>query len=270
MNLKLKNKRALVTGSTLGIGRAIANSLLAEGADVIINSRSQSKVKKTIDEMKITNKTDSPKITGIGADLSNHTGVNDLISFAQSEGQIDVLINNVGRFTVKDFFDIEDSDWCHIFELNVMSAVRLSRAFLPSMLKQGWGRIIFIGSDQSSKPNPSMAHYAMTKTALVSIARSLSELTRGTEITINSVQVAPTWTEGVSEFIEDLARIEGKTPEAMSRSYFEEGEGNTSLIQRWAEPEEIAKVVTFLSSPISSAINGSSLRADGGMIRSLF
>ena len=183
MDLNLKNKRALITGSTLGIGRAVANSLLAEGADVIINGRSQSKVTQTIDELKTT-QNNSSKISGIGADLSNHSGVNDLISFAHSEGQVDLLINNVGSFTVKDFFDIEDSDWHHIFQLNVMSAVRLSRAFLPSMLKQGWGRIIFIGSDQSSKPNPSMAHYAMTKTAIVSIARSLSELTRGTEITI--------------------------------------------------------------------------------------
>jgi NAD(P)-dependent dehydrogenase (short-subunit alcohol dehydrogenase family) len=173
-------------------------------------------------------------------------------------------------FTVKEFFDIEDADWQAMFELNVMSAVRMSRALMPPMLARGWGRIVFIGSDQSSKPNPSMAHYAMTKTAMVSIARSLAERTRGTGVTVNTVQVAPTWTDGVNAFMHEMAEIEDATPEAMSRSYFSDGEGRTSLLQRWAKPEEIAAVVAFLCSPLASAINGSAPRADGGMVRALF
>jgi NAD(P)-dependent dehydrogenase (short-subunit alcohol dehydrogenase family) len=157
-----------------------------------------------------------------------------------------------------------------MFDLNVMSGVRLSRALMPDMLARGWGRIVFIGSDQSSKPNPSMSHYAMTKTALVSIARSLAELTRDSGVTVNTVQVAPTWTDGVDAFMHQMAEIEGTTPEEMSKAYFAEGEGRTSLLQRWAEPAEIANVVAFLCSPRASAINGSAPRADGGMVRALF
>ena len=193
-----------------------------------------------------------------------------MVNFCQKEGPIDILINNVGIFNIKEFLEIEDDDWQEIFELNVMSGVRLSRAFLPSMLNNNWGRIIFIGSDQSSKPNPSMSHYAMTKTALVSISRSLAELTKNTGITVNTVQVAPTWTDGVKIFIEEMANQEKTTVEAMTREYFTEGEGQTSLIQRWADPSEIGNVVAFLCSPLASAINGSAPRADGGMVRSLF
>ena len=138
------------------------------------------------------------------------------------------------------------------------------------MLEQDWGRIIFIGSDQSSKPNPEMAHYAMTKTAQVSIARCLAELTRGTNVTVNTVLAAPTWTHGVETFMKQMAEIEKTTPKEMSVDYFAKGEGQTSLLERWATPEEIAAFVTFLSSPSASAINGAALRADGGMIRSLF
>ena len=186
------------------------------------------------------------------------------------DGAVDILVNNAGMFTVKEFFDIEDADWQAMFELNVMSAVRLSRALMPPMLARGWGRIVFIGSDQSSKPNPSMAHYAMTKTALVSIARSLAERTRGTGVTVNTVQAAPSWTDGVNAFMHEMAAIEGSTPEAMGKTYFAEGEGRNSLLQRWAQPEEIAAFVAFLCSPLASAINGSAPRADGGMVRSLF
>lgn len=171
---------------------------------------------------------------------------------------------------VKEFFDIEDGDWRDMFDLNVMSAVRLSRALMPDMLDRGWGRVVFIGSDQSSKPNPSMAHYAMTKTAIVSIVRSLAELTRDSGVTVNTVQAAPTWTDGVDAFMHQVAEIEDTTPEEMSKAYFAEGEGRTSLLQRWAEPAEIANVVAFLCSPLASAINGSAPRADGGMLRTLF
>ena len=265
MDLNLSGKRALVTGSTLGIGRAIADALLAEGASVIINSRDQGRVDQIVAEM-----TPGGDVSGCAADLSTADGAARLIAYAQSQGPIDILVNNAGTFSVKEFFDIEDGDWQDMFELNVMSGVRLSRALMPDMLSGGWGRIIFIGSDQSSKPNPSMPHYAMTKTAIVSIARSLAELTRGTEVTVNTVQAAPTWTDGVEAFMHQMADIEDTTPEEMSKAYFAEGEGRTSLLQRWADPAEIANVVAFLCSPLASAINGSAPRADGGMLRTLF
>ena len=265
MDLNLSGKRALVTGSTLGIGRAIADTLLAEGASVIVNSRNEGRVEQAIADMSANG-----EVSGLAADLSTADGAAALIDFANSQGPIDILVNNAGTFTVKEFFDIEDSDWQDMFELNVMSGVRLSRALMPGMLERGWGRIVFIGSDQSSKPNPSMSHYAMTKTALVSIARSLAELTRNSGVTVNTVQVAPTWTDGVEAFMQQMAEIEDTTPEAMSKAYFAEGEGRTSLLERWAEPQEIAHVVAFLCSPLASAINGAAPRADGGMVRSLF
>ena len=265
MDLGLKGKRVLVSGSTLGIGRAIAEALAAEGAHVIINGRDPERVEKAVREISARG-----VVTGCAADLATAAGAKKLCDFAVSQGPIDILVNNAGTFTVKEFFDIEDADWQAMFELNVMSAIRLSRALMPAMLQRGWGRIVFIGSDQSSKPNPSMAHYAMTKTALVSIARSLAERTRGTEVTVNTVQVAPTWTDGVNAFMQQMAAIEKSTPEEMSRAYFAEGEARTSLLQRWARPEEIGAVVAFLCSPLASAINGSAPRADGGMVRSLF
>jgi len=265
MDLGLKGKRALVSGSTLGIGRAIAEALVAEGVHVIINGRDPGRVEKAVRDISARG-----VATGCAADLATAAGAKKLCEFAAGQGPVDILVNNAGTFTVKEFFDIEDADWQAMFELNVMSAIRLSRALMPAMLQRGWGRIVFIGSDQSSKPNPSMAHYAMTKTALVSIARSLAERTRGTEVTVNTVQVAPTWTDGVDAFMRQMAAIEKSTPEQMSKAYFAEGEARTSLLQRWARPEEIGAVVAFLCSPLASAINGSAPRADGGMVRSLF
>jgi len=265
MELGLSGKRALVSGSTLGIGRAIAESLAKEGASVIVNGRDTTRVEQAVAEL-----SDVGTATGVAADLSTAQGATDLAAFATREGPVDILVNNAGMFTVNEFFDIADADWQAMFDLNVMSAVRLSRALMPAMLERDWGRVLFIGSDQSSKPNPSMAHYAMTKTALVSIARSLAERTRETGVTVNTLQVAPTWTDGVDAFMHQMAEIEGTTPEEMSKGYFAEGEGRTSLLQRWARPEEIAAVATFLCSPQASAINGSAPRADGGMVRSLF
>ncbi len=262
MELDLSGKRALVTGSTLGIGRAIAESLLREGAEVVINSRDADRVNSAVKEL-----TNKGVVTGVVADLSSSKGVNALIN---EISDIDILVNNAGFFEVKPFFEIEDAEWFDMFELNVMSGVRLARALMRGMLDRDWGRIIFIGSDQSSKPNPSMLHYAMTKTAQVSVARGLSELTKSTGVTVNTVQVAPTWTDGVKAFLGQLAEIEDTTVEEMSKAYFEEGEGQTSLLQRWAKPVEIAAVVCFLCSPKASAINGAAIRADGGIVRSLF
>ncbi len=264
MDLELSNKLALVTGSTLGIGRAIAEALLKEGAQVILNSRSRKNVETALSAL-------SPlgKVNGFASDLSTAEGATQLIDYVNGIGNIDILVNNAGFFEVKPFWHIDDVDWTRAFELNVMSGVRMARAFLQGMLERNWGRVIFIGSDQSSKPNPLMIHYAMSKTAQIAIARGLSELTKGSKVTVNSVQVAPTWTDGVQAFMEQMAEREHTTADEMSRAYFMEGEGRTSLLQRWADPGEIANVVTFLCSPRASVINGAAARADGGMIRSL-
>lgn len=265
MNLELDGKRALITGSTLGIGRAIAKALVIEGAEVIVNGRDPERVQETISDLSAFG-----SVTGFASDLSTSDGVAELTASARTVGPIDILVNNAGYFEVKEFWDIEDSDWQHTFELNIMSGVRLAREFLQPMLESNWGRVIFIASEQSSKPNPSMIHYAMSKTAQISIARGLAELTRGSNVTVNSVRVAPTWTDGVQSFMEQMASAENSTANEMSLAYFADGEGTSSLLQRWASPDEIANVVAFLCSPRASAINGASSRADGGMIRSLF
>ncbi|MDW3177987.1 MAG: SDR family oxidoreductase [Acidimicrobiia bacterium] len=265
MNLDLDGKRALVTGSTLGIGRGIAEALVAEGAEVIVNGRDADRVEITVSEL-----SKFGSVTGFAADLSTLAGAAELADYARSRGHIDILVNNAGYFEVKEFWDLEEADWKRSFELNVMSGVRLAREFLRPMLDGNWGRVIFIASEQSSKPNPSMIHYAMSKTAQISIARGLAELTTGTNVTVNSVRVAPTWTNGVQAFMNQAAKTEDSTAEEMSLAYFEDGEGSSSLLERWATPAEIANVVTFLCSPRASAINGASTRVDGGMIRSLF
>lgn len=264
MDLRIKDKLALVTGSTQGIGRAIAEALAAEGARVIVNGRNKDRVKDTVSAL-----SRHGDIRGIAADLSAADGAQALSSQAAKLGPVDILINNVGFFEVKQFADITDGDWFDMFELNVMSGVRLTRAFLPDMLERNWGRVVFIASDQSAKPNPDMLHYAMTKTAQVSIARGLAELTKGTKVTVNSVLAAPTWTEGVASFLGKIASLLGKTVDEMRAAYFETT-GAASLLQRWATPEEIASQVVFLCSERAAAINGAAQRVDGGIIRSLF
>jgi NAD(P)-dependent dehydrogenase (short-subunit alcohol dehydrogenase family) len=265
MNLELDGKRALVTGSTLGIGRGIAEALLVEGAEVIVNGRDPERVRAVVSELSRLG-----TVTGIAADMSTSTGAAEVAEHARSIGHLDILVNNAGYFEVKEFWALEETDWQHAFELNVMSGVRLAKEFLRPMLDENWGRVIFIASEQGSKPNPAMIHYAMSKTAQIAIARGLAELTMGTNVTVNSVRVAPTWTDGVQSFMNQIAATEDSTAEEMSLAYFSEGEAASSLLQRWATPEEIANVVAFLCSPRASAINGASTRVDGGMIRSLF
>ncbi len=264
MDLKLKNKLALVTGSTQGIGRAIAQALVAEGARVIVNGRNETTVRATVQALSKTG-----EAHGIAADLATAAGAQKLISETVKIGEVDILINNVGYFEVKPFTDISDQDWLDMFELNVMSGVRVTRALFPGMLKRNWGRVVFIASEQSVKPNPDMLHYAMTKTAQVSIARGLADSTKGTGVTVNSVLVAPTWSEGVESFLAKIGPQEGKTVAEMRTDYFK-GPGATSLLQRWAAPEEIAAQVAFLCSEQAAAINGAAQRVDGGIIRSLF
>jgi NAD(P)-dependent dehydrogenase (short-subunit alcohol dehydrogenase family) len=264
MDLKIKGRLALVTGSTMGIGRAIAETLAAEGARVIVNSRNEAAVKNTVAAL-----SRHGTAHGIAADLATAAGARKVAEAAARIGPVDILVNNVGFFEVKEFTEISDKDWLDMFELNVMSGVRLTRALLPGMLQRNWGRVVFISSEQSARPNPSMLHYAMSKTAQVSIARGLAELTRGTGVTVNSALVAPTWSEGVEAFLGKVAPGLGKTVDEMRTAYFETT-GAASLLQRWATPEEIASQIAFLCSERASAINGAAQRVDGGIIRSLF
>jgi NAD(P)-dependent dehydrogenase (short-subunit alcohol dehydrogenase family) len=264
MDLGINGRLALVTGSTQGIGRAIAEALLAEGARVIVNGRGAPALEETVAALSRRGETH-----GVAADLATAEGARKLLEAADRIGAVDILVNNVGFFEVKQFTDISDQEWMDMFELNVMSGVRFARALMPGMLERDWGRIVFIASDQSAKPNPGMAHYAMTKAAQVSISRSLAELTKGTRVTVNSALVAPTWSEGVEVFLRKIAPNLGKTLDQMRTGYFETT-GATSLLQRWAEPQEIAAQITFLCSERASAINGAAQRVDGGIIRSLF
>ena len=264
MNLEIKGRLALVTGSTMGIGRAVAETLAAEGARVIVNGRNEAAVKDAVEAL-----SRHGQAHGVAADLATAAGARTVLDTAARIGAVDILVNNVGYFEVKDFGDISDQEWTDMFELNVMSGVRLARALMPGMLERNWGRIVFIASDQSAKPNPGMAHYAMSKAAQVSIARSLAELTKGTRVTVNSALVAPTWSEGVEAFLKKIAPGLGKTVDEMRTAYFETT-GATSLLQRWAEPQEIAAQIAFLCSERASAINGAAQRVDGGIVRSLF
>jgi NAD(P)-dependent dehydrogenase (short-subunit alcohol dehydrogenase family) len=264
MDLKIDGRLALVTGSTMGIGRAVAETLAAEGARVVVNGRNEATVKSTVAEL-----SRRAPAHGIVADLATAAGARKVVDALAEIGPVDILVNNVGVFEVKEFAAISDRDWLDMFELNVMSGVRLSRALLPGMLERDWGRIVFIASDQSAKPNPGMAPYAMSKAAQVSIARSLAELTKGTRVTVNSALVAPTWTDGVEAFLKKIAPGLGKTVDEMRTAYFETT-GASSLLQRWATPEEIAAEIAFLCSERASVINGAAQRVDGGIIRSLF
>lgn len=264
MDLGIKGRLALVTGSTKGIGRAVAEALAAEGARVVVNGRDEAAVKDAVAALSRRG-----EAYGIAADLATAAGARKVLDSLAAIGPADILVNNVGYFEVKEFGAISDRDWLDMFELNVMSGVRLSRALLPGMLERDWGRIVFIASDQSAKPNPGMAHYAMSKAAQVSIARSLAELTRGTRVTVNSALVAPTWSEGVETFLGKVAPGIGKTVDEMRTAYFETT-GVSSLLQRWAKPEEIAAQIAFLCSERATAINGAAQRVDGGIIRTLF
>jgi NAD(P)-dependent dehydrogenase (short-subunit alcohol dehydrogenase family) len=264
VDLGIRGRLALVTGSTQGIGRAIAEALVAEGVRVIVNGRRDAAVRETVAAL-----SKGGAAHGIAADMATAEGARAVLDAAAGIGAIDILVNNVGFFEVRKFAEISDREWTDMFELNVMSGVRLSRALLPGMLERNRGRIVFIASDQSAKPNLDMAHYAMSKAAQVSIARSLAELTKGTRVTVNSALVAPTWSEGVESFLAKIAPDAGRTVEEMRAAYFETT-GVSSLLRRWATPEEIAAQVVFLCSERASAINGAAQRVDGGVIRSLF
>jgi NAD(P)-dependent dehydrogenase (short-subunit alcohol dehydrogenase family) len=262
MDLKLRGKRALITGSTAGIGFAIARGLARERAEVIVNGRTEEKVAEAV--RRITSEMGS-NATGIAADLSSAEGVNRLLERA---GRIDILINNVGIFEPVPFVEISDQDWFRFFELNVMSGVRLSRALLPGMLRRNWGRIIFISSESGVQIPAEMVHYGVTKTAQLALSRGIAESVAGSGVTVNAVLPGPTRSDGVVDFLGKVA-AEHNADQAAVEAEFLRTMRPSSLVRRFAEPEEVANLVVFLAGEGSSATTGAALRVDGGVVRSI-
>jgi len=260
MDLNIRGKTAVVTGSTGGIGLAIAIALAKEGASVIVNGRTQARVDEAIHKIKTAT---GAVATGVAADLGAAAGVD---AFLKQVPTAAILVNNLGIFEPKPFEKIPDADWLRFFEVNVMSGVRLSRHYLPRMLAANWGRIIFISSESALQIPAEMIHYGMTKTAQVAVARGLAELTAGTEITVNSVLAGPTASEGVEDFVKQMA-AEQKMDVAQIEKWFFKEVRPSSLLKRFERPDEIASVVTFLCSPLASAINGAAIRAEGGVVK---
>jgi NAD(P)-dependent dehydrogenase (short-subunit alcohol dehydrogenase family) len=254
----------LVSGSTAGIGFAIASVLAREGASVIINGRTEERVQTAVKEIK--GSATAARVSGVVADLSTPDGAAEL--FRQVPAT-DILVNNLGIYQAKPFTEITDDDWRHLFEVNVMSGVRLSRHYLPAMLERNWGRIIFISSESAANIPAEMIHYGMTKTAQVSIARGLAETTAGTGVTVNSVLPGPTRSEALGSFIQSMVAEQGIPAAEVEQQFFERFRPS-SLLRRFATPEEVAALVAFVASPLSSATNGAALRVEGGLVRSIF
>jgi NAD(P)-dependent dehydrogenase (short-subunit alcohol dehydrogenase family) len=263
MNIDLKGKTALVTGSTTGIGHAIAKGLALSGADVVVNGRTQAKVDAAV--AALAKSAPGSKVRGVAADVSTAAGCNAVVAALPD---VDILVNNAGIFEPKGFFDIPDADWSRFFEVNVMSGVRLSRAYLPGMLKRNWGRIVFISSESALNIPKEMIHYGMTKTAQLAVSRGLAEMTRGTAVTVNSVLPGPTMSEGVETFVKDLAKQSGQSVEEAASRFIKQFRP-TSLLQRFASVEEIANMVVYVASQQASATNGAALRAEGGIVQTI-
>ena len=264
MDLQLQNKRAVVSGSSAGIGLAIAQSLAVEGADVVINGRDQARLEAAAKKIRAAGA--KGEIITSTADLGTKAGVDTLLKQVPSA---DILVNNLGMYVPKPFEEITDEDWLKIFEVNVLSGIRLSRAYLPGMKKKNWGRIIFISSESGINIPAEMIHYGVTKTAQLAVSRGLAETTAGTGVTVNAVLPGPTRSEGVEQFVEDMART-NKTDAATVEKEFFKSVRPSSLLKRFATPEEVAAMVTYVASPLSSATNGAALRVDGGVVRSAF
>lgn len=260
MKIDLSGKTALVTGSTAGIGHAIAKGLAGSGASVVINGRGQDKVDAAVRKLEGV----GGKVRGIAADVSTAAGCKALVTAVP---EVDILINNAGIFEPKDFFEIPDEDWSRFFEVNVMSGVRLSRA-LKSMLKRNWGRIVFISSESGLNIPVEMIHYGMSKTAQLAVARGLAQLTRGTGVTVNSVLPGPTMSEGVETFVRDLAKQNGQSVDEAAANFVKQHRPS-SLIQRFASVDEIANMVVYVASKEASATNGAALRAEGGIVNTI-
>src|SRR5579863_5450936 len=263
MDLQLDDKRALVSGSTAGIGYAIAQALASEGAHVIVNGRTQQRVDAAIHGL--TSARLKGKVEGFAADLGTSDGVNQITA---KYPDVEILVNNLGIFEPKPFEQIPDADWLRFFEVNVLSGVRLSRYYLPRMKERGWGRIVFISSESALQIPKEMIHYGMTKTAQLAIARGLAETTVGTNVTVNTVLPGPTESEGAGEFVDQMASARNISREEVEREFFRSVRPS-SLLKRFARVEEVAAMVAFVCSPVSSATNGAALRADGGVVQAI-
>jgi len=263
MDLKLNGKRAFISGSTQGIGYAIAQQLLNENAEVIINGRNADKTAQAVARLK----TEFPRanISGIAADFANVQEVENLLTQLTD---IEILINNVGIFELKDFETTSDADWQSMFDINVMSGVRLSRYILPQMLAKNWGRILFISSESGVNVPENMIHYGMSKAAMMAVANGVSKLTKGTAITVNTILGGPTYSDGVAATVEYIAQTQNLSVAQMKNAIVQQTNPH-SLLQRFIEPAEIASLAAYLCSPLAIATNGASLRADGGVLRVL-
>jgi NAD(P)-dependent dehydrogenase (short-subunit alcohol dehydrogenase family) len=262
MDLQLTGKTAFVSGSTQGIGYAIAAALLGEGAEVIINGRDDARLRKAVGTLRAA--FPDATVSGIAADLGQPAQVRNLLA---SLGEVDILVNNVGVFEVKPFTDISDDDWQHYFDVNVMASVRLSRHVITGMLARRRGRIIFISSESGVNVPAEMIHYGVTKAAVLALGNGLAKLTRGTEVTVNTILGGPTHSDGVAHTIDRIAQSQG-LPADQLRAAIVAG-NQTSLLQRFIEPVEIANLAVYLASPLASATNGAALRADGGVLTGL-
>ena len=262
MDLQLTDKLALVTGSTAGIGLAIARRLAAEGAEIILTGRTEARIAEA--RTAILAETPQARVRGVAVDFGRADEVAHLL---REVPRVDLLVNNVGIFEPKSFADISDADWTHFFEVNVLSGVRLARQYFPLMLAENWGRILFISSESALQIPQEMIHSGTTKTAQLAVARGLAELTKGTGVTVNSVLPGPTASEGVDEFIKKMA-ADGKSKEEAEHDFFR-NDRPTSLLQRFISTDEVASMVAFLCSPLAAATNGASVRVDGGVVRSI-
>jgi NAD(P)-dependent dehydrogenase (short-subunit alcohol dehydrogenase family) len=262
MDLQLNGKTALVTGATAGIGLEIARTLAQEGAYVVVSGRSQAKLDEAISAIRASG---GAQVRGVLADAATAEGASALVAAAP---ETDILVNNLGIYESKAFADIADEDWRHLFEVNVMSGVRLSRAYFTGMLARDWGRIIFVSSESALMIPPDMIHYGMTKTAQLSLSRGLAGLTRGTGVTVNSVLPGPTRSEGILDFLRSVASDPAAAPAELEAEFFARHRAS-SLLQRMIEPQEIASLVAYLASPLSSATNGAALNVEGGLYNSI-
>jgi NAD(P)-dependent dehydrogenase (short-subunit alcohol dehydrogenase family) len=261
MDLGLKGKLALVSGSTAGIGYAIAETLVREGARVIVNGRTAQAVDAAVAKL---NALAGGSALPFAADLSTAAAASDV---ARAFPDVEIVVNNLGIFEPKAFEEITDEDWQRFFEVNVLSGIRLARLYLPAMKKKNWGRIIFISSESGVQIPPEMIHYGVTKTAQLAVSRGLAESLAGTGVTVNCVLPGPTRSRGVEDFVDALARREGKTFAEFETEFFQKVRP-TSLIKRFAKPEEVASLVAYVASPLSSATTGAALRVDGGVVKS--
>jgi NAD(P)-dependent dehydrogenase (short-subunit alcohol dehydrogenase family) len=257
MDLQLGGKTALVTGSTAGIGLAIAKQLAREGVVVTITGRNQEKLDAAAAEVGAHG-----KVIAVLADPATADGAAAIIA---AQPEVDILVNNLGIYEAKPFTEISDADWHNIFEVNVVSGARLARHYFPRMLASGWGRIIFIASESGLLPPAEMIHYGMTKTAQLAIARGLAEQTRGTQVTVNSVLPGPTRSEGIIEFMRSVVDTKGGSDAELEAEFFEKLRP-LSLIRRLTEADEIGAITTFLASPLAAVTNGAAMRAEGGII----